>query len=228
MIKKLFIVSTPIGNFDDITLRALNTLKSVNFIICEEYKSARRLLAHYKINKELIALNEHNENDIVDEIVTEILSGKTTALISDCGTPLFSDPGHLLVDVCISQNIEIVPVPGANSLLPALIGSGYDFEKFYYYGWLSPKKNIRRKQLLDLKRIKEVIVLMDTPYRLQRLLSDVVNMFGKTTPVVLAYELTMKDEKYYRGSAEKVLHIAEEKNLKGEFVLILNNKQKKK
>jgi len=228
MKKKLLIVSTPIGNYDDITFRALNTLKNVDFIICEEYKTARRLLAHYKIKKELITLNEHNENDVVDEIVAEIINGKTTALISDCGTPLFSDPGHLLVDVCISQNIEIVPVPGANSLLPALIGSGYDFEKFYYYGWLSPKKNIRRKQLLDLKRIKEVIVLMDTPYRLQRLLSDVANMFGKATPVVLAYELTKKDEKYYRGNAEKVLNIAEKKNLKGVFVLIVNNKQKKK
>jgi len=186
------------------------------------------MLAHYKINKELIALNEHNENDIVDEIVTEILNGKTTALISDCGTPLFSDPGHLLVDLCIAQGIEVVPVPGANSLLLALIGSGYDFEKFYYYGWLSPKKNIRRKQLLDLKRIKEVIVLMDTPYRLKRTLEDIVNMFGTSTSVVLAYELTMKAEKYYRGSAQKVLNIAEKKNLKGEFVLIVNNKQKKK
>ncbi len=227
MNRKLFLVSTPIGNYDDITIRALDILRNVDLIICEEYKAARRMLAHYKINKELIALNEHNENDVVDEIVTEILNGKTTALISDCGTPLFSDPGHLLVDLCIAQGIEVVPVPGANSLLPALIGSGYDFEKFYYYGWLSPKKNIRRKQLLDLKRIKEVIVLMDTPYRLKRLLSDVVNMFGKTTPVVLAFELTMKDEKYYRGSAQKVLNIAEKNNLKGEFVLIVNNRKKK-
>jgi len=225
MNRKLFLVSTPIGNYDDITLRALDILKSVDFIICEEYKAARRMLAHYKINKELLALNEHNENDVVDEIVTEILNGKTIALISDCGTPLFSDPGHLLVDLCIAQGIEVVPVPGANSLLPALIGSGYDFEKFYYYGWLSAKKDIRRKQLLDLKRIKEVIVLMDTPYRLKRLLSDVVNIFGKATPVVLAFELTMKDEKYYRGSAQKILNIAEKNNLKGEFVLIVNNKR---
>ncbi len=226
MKRKLFLVSTPIGNYDDITLRALDILKSVDFIICEEYKAARRMLAHYKINKELIALNEHNENDVADEIVAEILNGKTTALISDCGTPLFSDPGHLLVDLCIAQGIEVIPVPGANSLLPALIGSGYDFEKFYYYGWLSPKKNIRRKQLLDLKRIKEVIVLMDTPYRLKRLLSDVVSIFGNATPVVLAFELTMKDEKYYRGSAQKILNIAEKNNLKGEFVLIVNNRKK--
>ena len=226
MNRKLFLVSTPIGNFDDITLRALNILKKVDFIICEEYKAARRMLAHYKINKELIALNEHNENDVVDEIVAGILNGKTTALISDCGTPLFSDPGHLLVDLCIAQGIEVVPVPGANSLLPALIGSGYNIEKFYYYGWLSAKKDIRRKQLLDLKRIKEVIVLMDTPYRLKRLLSDVVNIFGSATPVVLAFQLTMKDEKYYRGSAHKVLNIAEKNNLKGEFVLIINNRKK--
>ena len=113
MKNKLLLVSTPIGNYDDITLRALNILRSVDFIICEEYKIARRMLAHYKIDKELIALNEHNENEIVDEILLEILKGKTAALISDCGTPLFSDPGHLLVDVCISQNIDIVPVPGA-------------------------------------------------------------------------------------------------------------------
>ena len=218
-------VSTPIGNYDDITIRALNILKNVDFIICEEYKAARRMLAHYKINKELIALNEHNENDVVDEIVTEISNGKTTALISDCGTPLFSDPGHLLVGLCIAHGIEVIPVPGSNSLLPALIGSGYDFEKFYYYGWLSPKKDIRRKQLLNLRRMKEVIVLMDTPYRLKRLLSDVTNMFAKTTPVCLAFELTMKDEKYYRGSAQKILNIAEKNNLKGEFVLIVNNQK---
>ena len=226
MKKKLFLVSTPIGNYDDITLRALKILKSVDFVICEEYKVARRMCAHYKIDKELIALNEHNENEIVDEILLEILNGRTAALISDCGAPLFSDPGHLLVDVCISQNIQIIPVPGANSLLPALTGSGIDFEKFYYYGWLSPKKDIRRKQLLDLRRMNEVIVLMDTPYRLQRLLTDVTNMLGRQLPVVLAYEMTMKNERYYRGSAEKILHAAQKNKLKGEFVLIVNNRKK--
>ena len=226
MKRKLFLVSTPIGNYDDITLRALEILKKVDLIICEEYKAARRLLSHYKINKELIALNEHNESEIADEILLSIIGGKTAALISDCGTPLFSDPGHLLVDLCITQGVEVIPVPGASSLLPALIGSGYDIEKFYYYGWLSAKKNIRRKQLLDLRRIKEVIVLMDTPYRLKRLLSDVVNIFGNAAPVALAFKLTMKDEKFYRGSAQKLLNIAEKNNLKGEFVLIVNNRKK--
>ena len=224
---KLFLVSTPIGNYDDITIRALNTLKNVDFIICEEYKEARRLLSHYKIDKELIALNEHKEKDVVNEILLELLEGKNAALVSDCGTPVFSDPGQLLVEVCISQKIDIVPVPGANSIIPALIGSGFDIDKFYYAGWLSPKKDLRRKQLLDLKRKKELIVLMDTPYRLKTLLNDVVKILGKNNPVVLAYQLTMKDEKYYRGSAEKVLSIAEKKNLKGEFVLVVNNKGKR-
>ncbi len=223
MKNKLYIVSTPIGNFDDITIRALDILRKADFIICEEYKEARRLLSNYKIEKELIALNEHNEKDVVDEILLKILEGKTAALISDCGTPLFSDPGHLLVEVCISQNINIIPVPGANSILPALIASGFDIEKFYYYGWLSPKKEIRKKELQNLKKEKKILVLLDTPYRLQRILEDVSKNFGPNTPLVLAYQITMKNEFFYRGTAAQILKTAKEKNLKGEFVLVLNN-----
>ena len=220
----LYLVSTPIGNYDDITIRGLNILKSADFIICEEFKEARRLLSHYQINKELVSLNEHNEKEVVNDILLKIIEGKSAALISDCGTPLFSDPGHLLVEVCISQSIKVIPVPGANSLLPALTGSGFDIEKFYYYGWLSPKKDIRRQQLLQMKRINEVIVIMDTPYRLKSLLTDVVKIFGKNIPLVLAFQLTMDDEKFYRGTGKEILDIAEKQNLKGEFVLILNNK----
>jgi len=220
----LYLVSTPIGNYDDITIRGLNILKKADFIICEEYKEARRLLSHYQISKELISLNEHNEKEIVNDIILKLVNGKSAALISDCGTPLFSDPGHLLVEVCISQNIKVVPVPGANSLLPALTGSGFDIEKFYYYGWLSPKKDIRRKQLLQIKRINEVIIILDTPYRLKSLLTDIVKIFGKNIPSVLAFQLTMENEKYFRGTTEEILNVAEKQNLKGEFVLVLNNK----
>lgn len=222
---KLFLVSTPIGNYEDITLRALKILKETDFIICEEYKEAKRFLSHYQIEKELISLNEHNEKEVVNDILLKIVDGKSAALISDAGTPLFSDPGHLLVEVCISQNIKIIPVPGANSLLPALVGSGLDFEKFYYYGWLSPKKEIRRKQLLDLKKIKEVIVLLDTPYRLKSLLFDITKILGKNIRIVLAFQLTMKNENFYRGTAGEILKIVEQKNLKGEFVLIIDNKK---
>lgn len=223
---KLYIVSTPIGNWDDITIRALNILREVDFIICEEYKEARRLLSHYEIKKELFALNEHNENEVADELLLKILSGESVALISDCGTPLFSDPGHLLIDLLISQNIDVIPVPGANSLLPALIGSNFDFEKFYYYGWLSPKKEIRRQQLYKLKSINEVIVILDTPYRLKSLMADIVRVLGKKIPVVVAFQITMKEEKFYRGSAEKIFKQVEAENLKGEFVLIVNNKNR--
>ncbi|QQS35668.1 MAG: 16S rRNA (cytidine(1402)-2'-O)-methyltransferase [Ignavibacteriales bacterium] len=221
---KLYLVSTPIGNYEDITLRALRVLKECDFIICEEYKEARRFLSHYKIENELISLNEHNEKETAEEIIQKLSEGKSAALISDCGTPLFSDPGHLLVDLCIGYKVDVVPVPGASSLLAALTGSGLDFEKFYYYGWLSPKKEERRNQLFHLKKRNETIVLMETPYRLKQLLSDMVKIIGTGTHCVLAFELTKPNEKFYRGTAEQILSIAEKENLKGEFVLILDRK----
>ena len=224
MKKTLFIVSTPIGNYDDITLRALNVLKEVDFIVCEEFREARRLLSKYKIEKELFELNEHNESEASDEILQMLLGGKSAALVSDCGTPLFSDPGHLLVDLAIQNKIDVVPVPGASSLLAALVGSGLDFDKFYYYGWLSPQKDLRRKQLLDLKKRKETIVLMDTPYRLKTLMTDIVKILGANIPCVLAFELTKEGEKYYRGNAGNIFTHVEKENLKGEFVIILDNR----
>ncbi len=221
---KLFLVATPIGNPDDITLRALNTLKSVDLIACEELKPARRLLSEYGIEKELIPLNEHNEQEAAKEVVKQIKSGKNIALISDGGTPLFSDPGHFLLQLCIQAEIQTVPVVGANSLIPALTASGLDTEKFYYYGWLSPKKEVRKKELQMLTNIKEVIVLLDTPYRLIRILNDVKISFGKKQKIVLAYKITMDEEQFFRGDVSKVLAVVEKSNLKGEFVLLIDNK----
>ncbi|MFC2133049.1 16S rRNA (cytidine(1402)-2'-O)-methyltransferase [Bacteroidota bacterium] len=220
----LYLTSTPIGNYDDITIRALNILKSVDFIICEEFKEARRLLAHFEIQKELVSLNEHNEEETAPEIVEELKSGKSAALISDCGTPLFSDPGHLLVDLCLSNKIDVIPLPGASSLMPALTASGFDIEKFYFYGWLSPKKDIRRKELLRLKSVKELIVLLDTPYRLKTILADISKILGSSKHCVLAFDLTMKTENFYRGPVSQILSSAEKKNLKGEFVLLVDNR----
>ncbi|GAB6283652.1 MAG: 16S rRNA (cytidine(1402)-2'-O)-methyltransferase [Ignavibacterium sp.] len=221
---KLYLVATPIGNYDDITLRAINILQSVDFIICEEMKEGRRLLAHYKIDKPLFSLNEHNEKEESEKLLSQIFNGENAALISDCGTPIFSDPGLLLVNLCINNNIVVKPIPGANSLMPALSASGIDIEKFYYYGWLSPKKEIRRKQLLKIKNLKEVIVILDTPYRIKTLLNDLTKFLGKKLKTVLAYNLTMEDEKFYRGYAEEILNIVEKENLKGEFVLIIDNR----
>jgi 16S rRNA (cytidine1402-2'-O)-methyltransferase len=221
---KLYIVSTPIGNFEDITLRAITTLKEVDFIVCEELKEARRLLSNFKIEKELVSLNEHNESEASQEIFLKIKEGKSAALISDCGTPLFSDPGHLLVQLCINAQIDVIPIPGASSILPALVGSGFKIDKFYYAGWLSPKNEQRRKELLRLKSIKELIVLMETPYRLKTILSDVIKVFGGNKKIVIAFDLTLPNEKFYRDNAASLLKLVSDKKLKGEFVILINNK----
>lgn len=222
---KLYIISTPIGNYNDVTLRAINILKEVDFIICEEFKEARRLLPHFQIEKELYSLNEHNEEESSRDLFQKISHGKSAALISDCGTPLFSDPGHLLVQMCIAAKIDIVPIPGASSLLPALVGSGLNLDKFYYAGWLSPKSEVRKKELLRLKSIKELIVLMETPYRLKTILTDLIKIFGTSTQIVVAFDLTLPAEKFFRGTVSEILKIVTEKNLKGEFVLIIENRQ---
>lgn len=221
----LYITPTPIGNYEDITHRALGILKQVDFIICEELKPARRLLSYYNIKKELIPLNEHNEKDITNNIIEKLLSGKSAALISDAGTPLFSDPGHYLVELCIKNKIKIVPLPGANSLVPALVSSGLYIENFYYYGWLSPKKDLRINQLKKLKNIREIIVILETPYRLQKLLNDIALTFGDQQYIVLAYKISMPEEKIFRGTVSSILKIAKKENLKGEFVLILDNRK---
>ncbi len=226
MTGKLFLVSVPIGNKKDITMRALECLSDVDYIICEELKPARRLLSEYKIQKELIPLNEHNEAETVPEVITLLKEGNNLALISDAGTPLFSDPGKFLVKRCVDLNIELSPLPGANSILPALITSGFDINSFYYYGWLSPKRDLRRNELLKLKSIKETIVIMETPYRLKSILTDVKKIFGDNARIALAYKLTMPEETVFRGTAKNILGKIEKLNLKGEFVLIIDNKIK--
>lgn len=223
---KLYIVSTPIGNYEDISLRALAVLKEVDFIVCEEFKEARRLLSHFQIEKELVSLNEHHEEESSQEIFKRIREGKSAALISDCGTPLFSDPGNMLVQMCINAKIDIIPIPGANSLLPALVGSGFKLDKFYYAGWLSPKSDLRKKELLHMKGIKELIVLMETPYRLKAILSDTSKAFGSSIQVCVAFDLTLPTEKFYRGTITEVMNIANQKKLKGEFVLLIDNRKR--
>lgn len=225
MKKKLYLVSTPIGNPDDITLRALNTLKQSDVIACEKPKPARRLLSHFDIQKELFPINKHTEDESAKDVLKLIQEGKTVSLISDGGAPLFSDPGHYLVDLCIQNDIQIMPVVGANSLIPALTASGLDIEKFYYYGWLSAKKEERRKELNRLKNLKELIVILDTPYRLIKLLSDVERIFGKDQQIVLAYKLTMVEEEIFRGKITKILPIIKKAELKGEFVLLIENRK---
>lgn len=224
---KLYIVSTPIGNYDDITLRALKVLNEVDFIICEEFKHARRLLSYHDIEKEFVSINEHNEEEFAAQVISKIFANNSAALISDAGTPLFSDPGTVLVNRAISKGIKVIPIPGASSILSALVGSGFDLNNFYYYGWLSPKKEVRRSQLNKLKSYKELLIIMETPYRLQALLGDVAKAFGKNQFVVVAFRLTQKEEYFYRGRIEDVISSTSKLKKKGEFVLLLDNRSKK-
>ena len=227
MCAKLYLTPTPIGNYEDITLRALRLLKESDFIICEEYKEARRLLSHYGITKELISMNEHNEKESVPELISKIENANIVTLISDCGTPIFSDPGKHLLEMCLHTKIEVIPLPGANSLITALIGAGFSLDKFYYRGWLSPKREIREQELFQLKKVRELLVLMDTPYRLVRLLEDVQKAFGTNCYCVLAFELTGEREKFFRGTVQSILAKAQAVQLKGEFVLMVNNRDGK-
>lgn len=221
---KLFFVATPIGNYDDITLRAIKVLKECDILVCEEFKPGLKLLRHIGIDKKPISLNEHNEKESTEEILQELYSGKNIALFSDAGTPLFADPGHYLFEMAIGTGIEVIIIPGVSSIIPAITGSGLKVESFFYRGWLSPKTEIRKNQLKDLKRIKEVIVLLETPYRLLKLTEELISEFGDAKKVVLAYKLTTPEEKYLRGSLVFVRNQIKKLGLKGEFVFILDNR----
>ncbi len=221
----LYIVATPIGNYEDITLRALKILRNVDFVICEEFKEARRLFSAIEVNpKELFSLNEHNETENAPEYISRILKGERAALISDGGTPLFSDPGKYLLNLAIENNINIVPVPGANSVITALSVSGIDLNSFYFAGWLPQKKEQRRKRLNELRKINEPIILMETPYRLVKLVSECTSIFGQKRNAVLSYNLTLPDEKIIRGNLGQLKKLVTAEKLKGEFVLIIDKK----
>ena len=215
----LNIVTTPIGNYSDITLRALRTLSESDYIVCEEYKEASRLLRFFEIRKDLKSLNEHNETEESDEIFLDLIQGKNISLISDCGTPLFSDPGIILLRKCIDANINLEFISGANSVIASVVLSGFDISRFYYIGFLSPKADIRKSELNKLKYLDKVLVLMDAPYRLKALLKDIDEVF-ESRRIAVAFDITMKNERIFRGTASEILNEIGEDNLKGEYIII--------
>ena len=211
----LNIVSTPIGDYSDITLRALRILNESDCVIWEE------LLRFFEIKKELKSLNEHNETDSSDEIFLDLLNGKNLSIISDCGTPVFSDPGSIILQKCIDANIKIEFIGGANSVIASIVLSGFDISRFYYAGFLSPKSEIRKKELQSLKYLKRTIVLMEAPYRLKAILQDIKDIFVHRK-IFVAFDLTMQSEKKFRGNASEILDTIGEDNLKGEFLIIID------
>jgi 16S rRNA (cytidine1402-2'-O)-methyltransferase len=169
-------------------------------------------------------LNEHNESAASHVILQHLAAGKTIALVSDCGTPVFSDPGQLLVRKAIERGVRIVPVPGASSLLPALTVSGFSIDQFLFYGWLSPKKERRRAELRQLQLERRTIVLMDTPYRLIPLLKDLADVFGTSRRLCLALNLTMPDERVLYGTAPELHKLCAAQEMKAEFVIVVEGK----
>ncbi len=220
----LHIVSTPIGNPDDITLRALRVLREANAVVCEERRAGARLLRQYQIENELVDLNEHTERAQIPELIARLQRGETLALISDHGTPLLADPGTRLVERAIAENIPITAAPGASSLLAALVVSGLPIERFRFVGLLPAKTDARRAALARLKQERETWVVLDAPYRLAAVLEDVRGAVGATRPVVVACELSMPTEKIIRGTAAQVVEHFKNNPFKGEFVIIVAGK----
>jgi len=218
---KLFIVATPIGNYGDISLRALETLKSADAVVCEEFREGSTLLKKLGIGeKNLMILNEHNENEGTEEIFHALLSGQTIALVSDCGTPAFADPGTVLVKKCEEYGIPVSSVPGASSLMAAISLSPLPLKEFYFAGFLPRAESERRDKLAFLKTQKIPIILMDTPYRLGKLLNEIGLSFGSNRLVTLAYDLTMPSESLLHGPVGEISKKMQ--GQKGEFILIVH------
>jgi 16S rRNA (cytidine1402-2'-O)-methyltransferase len=216
---KLYIVSTPIGNLKDITLRAIEILKEVDFILCEDTRTSGNLLNHFEIKKELISLNAFNEKSKIGQIVNRILSNQTAALISDAGTPLISDPGVRLVSACIDKEIEIIPVPGPVALVAALSMSGLPTDAFVFEGFL-PQKKGRQSKLKELAEENRTIVLYESMYRIEKLLKELKEFLPERF-IVVCREITKKFEETWRGFPKDLVELFPEKISKGEFVVVI-------
>jgi 16S rRNA (cytidine1402-2'-O)-methyltransferase len=215
----LSIVATPIGHPQDITLRALEVLRSVDAVICEEARPGSTLLKKHNIQKPLILLNEHNENQVVPGIVQRIWKGEHLALISDCGTPIFADPGRSLLQALEESGIPVIPIPGPASLTTAISVCKFDLNRFIFGGFLPREGQSRRQALTELQATRLPVILMDAPYRLNQLLTDVAFVFGQDQPVMLGCDLTLPGEKVLHGSIKAV--IAQTAGKKCEYVLII-------
>jgi|SRR3989344_4049835 len=220
---KLFIVATPIGNLKDITLRALEVLKAVDYILCEDTRVTGKLLNRYEISKKLVPFNDFNEDKKGQAVINDLVSGQNIALVSDAGTPLISDPGYKLVRACIHQGIAVETIPGPSSVIAALTISGLPPDKFTFVGYL-PKKDVKRKKFLeDLKRSREIvrstIIAFESPFRLLKTLEDINEVFGDIE-IVVCRELTkMHEEVKQEKISESITYFS--KNIpKGELVLL--------
>ncbi|UCH13242.1 MAG: 16S rRNA (cytidine(1402)-2'-O)-methyltransferase [Bacteroidales bacterium] len=220
---KLFIVPTPIGNLEDITIRSLKILEQVDLIIAEDTRKTGHLLKHYKITTRLRSHHKFNEHYIVSHIVTRIKNGKSIALVTDAGTPSISDPGYLLIRTCLENDIDLECLPGPTAFIPALVISGLPDDKFCFEGFLNVKKG-RQKRLKELTNETRTIVFYESPHRLLRTLNQFVEYFGPDRKASISRELTKIHEETIRGSLSELVEHYSKKTVKGEIVIVLGPK----
>lgn len=223
---RLYIVSTPIGNLEDITLRALDTLKKVDYIACEDTEHSMKLLNHYEIKKPLISYWSEKEKVRAEEIIQKIKSGHKVALITDAGTPGISDPGAVVIGRAIEEEIEIIPIPGPTALITALSISGLNTEEFTFIGFLPVKQSQRRKKLLELSSEQRTLVFYEAPHRILQSLYDMLEVLGDRR-VCVARELTKMFEEVLRGTLSTILEKLEESKIAGEYVIVIEGSKPK-
>jgi 16S rRNA (cytidine1402-2'-O)-methyltransferase len=217
----LYIVATPIGNLEDITLRALRILKEVHLIACEDTRQTRKLLDHFAITTPLTSYHEHNETERSEELIGRIAAGSDIALVSDAGTPLISDPGYRIVAAAVAANVPVIPIPGASAILGALAGSGLPTDSFRFCGFLPPKTTQRQKIFDSLRNESATLVFYEAPHRILDALEDIQSVLGKRA-VVVARELTKLHEEFLRGTAEEIREqLASRPSVKGEITLLI-------
>lgn len=220
---KLFIVPTPIGNLKDITIRAIDTLQTVDIIYAEDTRTSLKLLNHYEISTPMQSFHMHNEHAKINNIVSSFKQGKTAAIISDAGTPGISDPGFSLVRACVENDIEVECLPGATALIPALINSGFPCEKFSFEGFLPAKKG-RTKRLKEIVTQEKTMIFYESPHRLIKTLKDFSEYFTGENQVSVSREISKKFEETIRGTLLQVIDHFEKNKPKGEFVIVLSTK----
>jgi 16S rRNA (cytidine1402-2'-O)-methyltransferase len=216
----LYLVATPIGNLEDITLRAIRVLKEADLIACEDTRQTQKLLHHYGIRKEMVSYHEHNELTRSPELVIELEQGAKIALVSDAGTPGISDPGHRLVTLCLRHHISVVPIPGPSALVAALAASGLPTEEFLFVGFLPPRAGARRKALDALKAESRTLIFYEAPHRVVETLADASEILGPR-PAVIAREVTKIHEEFLRGPLAELLESARKRAPRGEITLLI-------
>lgn len=220
---KLYLVPTPIGNLEDITLRAINVLKSVDIVLAEDTRTSGHLLKHLGINKPLQSYHIHNEHQTVQRIIARLQKGESMALVSDAGTPAVSDPGFLLVRECLKNGIEIECLPGATAFVPALINSGLPSDRFTFEGFLPHKKG-RQTRLTELKEEERTMIFYESPHRLLKTLEQFKECFGVERQASVSRELTKIYEETIRGTLPEIIAYFAEKTIKGEIVIVVSGK----